>query len=147
MFYPTFIKIPNTPGWNADPVHDTLCSHSGWRHSLLYFSPDLLLIYHCIRTVATNFQSNPSVLCHTSAFSPCFPSFRMGSWQPLFTETSSDEASGLCWIFSCFWKTWLSDTVHLLKIFFRPATSILFYVCQTVLSLNGNRLCVFATSC
>ena len=41
----------------------------------------------------------------------------------------SGPVSGLCWIMSYFSRTTLSDTVHLLWIFFRPDTYFLSFSC------------------
>ena len=95
------------------------CSHTAslmWRYGLWggFIRPD-----------ATDFQSTSSVIWYTSAFSPCFPSLRMGSWQPPFhgdhfwwgfSEQKMDQlqvqlhlsgpVSGL------FSSTSLSDSVH-----------------------------------
>lgn len=44
------------------------------------------------KLVRTDFQSSSCVICHTSAFFPCFPSLKMAFGSHSSTEAMSDEA-------------------------------------------------------
>lgn len=116
------------------------CFTYSCRRSLFYLSPNLRLandfkqrfyiwIHHSMRPVGTNFQSSLS--------QPFLHTCKEWLLKPLrpFDEASVNRAmyvlclSGLL-IFPYFFRTWLSDTIHLLYIvFFRPCLFNFFSFC------------------
>lgn len=78
-----FDEISITTGSTAAPNHDRAPTmFYSYTHLLLCLSPDVLCatiwtfdcwIHHSITSVITDFHSISDVICHTSAFSRCFP--------------------------------------------------------------------------
>ena len=100
-------------------------------------------IHPYIRPVATDFQSTSCVFWHTSAYSRCFPSLKMASWQPPFHGDHfwSDVSLRYCQVlldFSFFLKDIPLDTVPLLL--FRPATTSFVFHLSSYLSFIKNTL-------
>ena len=122
----SFDKIPYTTGWNAAPKprQSPTCFLK-----IRFVKVNSNWIHPSIRPVAPDFQSTSCVIWHSSAFSSCFPSWRLASWQPSFMETIFNEAlmnsrwiswrsrcisQVLCQVFAGFLPIPVPETVHLL---------------------------------